>query len=87
MKTTSFTIYPQKKTFGKGNNTYIGLGWAIIEDGSFTLLTHDGGTGGFTSILMLDKNLKKGIIVLSNVDKYTQETSQLCNSLFLNKAN
>ncbi|WP_237275936.1 serine hydrolase domain-containing protein [Tenacibaculum ovolyticum] len=78
---------PQKKTFDKGNNTCIGLGWGIIEDENFTVLTHNGGTGGFTSILMLDKRLKTGIIVLSNVDKYIQEASQLCNSLFLNKAN
>jgi hypothetical protein len=52
-----FTIY-HRKTFDRRNNTYIGLGWGIIEDRDFTVLAHDGSTGGFTSILMLDKTLK-----------------------------
>jgi CubicO group peptidase (beta-lactamase class C family) len=78
---------PQEKTFDRGNNTHIGLGWGIINDGNFNVLTHDGGTGGFTSLMMLDKNLKTAIIVLSNVNNYSQETSQLCNSLFLNISN
>ncbi len=74
---------PQKATFDLGNGAQMGLGWAIYEQGEFTILTHDGGTGGFSSMLMIDKHKKIAALVLSNVEDYHNAISPLCNDLIL----
>lgn len=74
---------PQQKTFTVRDNAHQGLGWGILEDGDFNVLLHDGGTGGFSSMIMIDKEKKTGVIVLSNVGDYHSRTSPLCNDLFL----
>ncbi|WP_375562745.1 serine hydrolase domain-containing protein [Bernardetia sp. OM2101] len=74
---------PQVKTFKNEDNLHIGLGWYIYQDDEFTIYTHDGGTGGFSSMLMLDKNKKIGVIVLSNVEDYHNSISPLCNDFIL----
>lgn len=77
---------PQKDTFKISDNLSIGLGWLIYKDDNFTIHNHDGSTGGFTSMLMLDKNKKTGVIVLANVENYNKITP-LCNDLFLKISN
>ena len=58
----------QQATFTINKNMKIGLGWHIIENNfSDNLIWHNGGTGGFTSSMVLDLNQKKGVIILSNV--------------------
>ncbi|WP_103072162.1 serine hydrolase domain-containing protein [Aquimarina sediminis] len=76
---------PQEKTFDRGDDSYMGLGWGIIEDEDsiFRVLLHDGGTGGFSSMLMLDKNKKTGVIILSNVKDYESKVGAMCNDFFL----
>lgn len=74
---------PQTKTFDKGNNSFMGLGWSIIEDNQFTIHAHDGGTGGFSSMLMLDKRKKIGVIVLSNTAEYHNRIIPMCNDFIL----
>lgn len=74
---------PQEKTFDQGNNLHVGLGWVIFEDDGFVIHLHDGGTGGFSSILMLDKNKEIGVLVLSNVENYHDTITPMCNDLIL----
>lgn len=45
------------------DGTTIGYAWMLEEDGT---AWHNGGTGGFASILLLDPTRQKAIIVLSN---------------------
>lgn len=78
---------PKEVTFDKGNNQYMGLGWSIYKDNNYTLYLHDGGTGGFSSMLMLDKEKKIGAIVLSNVGDYHSTIVPLCNDFILEMSN
>ncbi len=74
---------PREKTFDLGDNLHMGLGWLIFEQADFVINTHNGGTGGFSSILMLDKNKRIGVIVLSNVEDFHDSISPVCNDLIL----
>ncbi|MEL7159825.1 MAG: serine hydrolase domain-containing protein, partial [Bacteroidota bacterium] len=74
---------PKEKTFDRGNGLHMGLGWVIFEQGDYVINTHDGGTGGFSSILMLDKGKRIGVVVLSNVEDFHDSISPLCNDLIL----
>jgi len=49
---------------GEGNGFAMGLGWHIAGDG--TTRWHNGQTGGFHSILFVNRPLQAGVIVLSN---------------------
>ena len=77
------------KTTDMNENTGIGLGWFIhTTKSNQTLYTHDGGTGGYTSSLVIDCKDKNGVIVLSNVsalgqgtDKITQLSGTLLHTL------
>lgn len=73
----------QSETFDIGNNFYMGLGWNIFKADGYELLNHNGGTGGFSSMLMMDKETQTGVIVLSNVGGYNDAIEELCNSLFV----
>ncbi len=73
----------QKKTFDVGNNFYMGLGWNLYEVDGFKIHHHNGGTGGFSSMLMLDKEKQTGVLVLSNVEGFNNAIEELCNSLFI----
>ncbi|WP_109831867.1 serine hydrolase domain-containing protein [Reichenbachiella versicolor] len=72
---------PQKTTFEISKNLYMGLGWHIEENDNATIHTHSGGTGGFASTIMIDKDKKTGIIVLSNVEDYHNAIIPVCNEL------
>lgn len=78
---------PQKVTYNKGNNQYLGLGWTIYKDDKFTIYIHDGATGGFSSILMFDKDKKIGAVILSNVGDYLSTAVPLCNDFILQMSN
>ncbi len=78
---------PQTPTYTIDNGLTIGLGWHILNDEGFTILFHTGGTGGYRSILTMDKNNKKAVIVLSNVSAFNvnhEQIDQLCLSLLEN---
>lgn len=79
------TVYnmAQTKTFDIGNNFYMGLGWNLFEVDGYNIYNHNGGTGGFSSMLMLEKEKHTGVIVLSNVEGYNDAIEELCNSLFV----
>ncbi len=74
---------PQEETFVSEDEFSIGLGWFITERGDLRILSHDGGTGGFSSMLMIDKKSETAVIVLSNVQDFGKYTTALCNELFL----
>jgi CubicO group peptidase (beta-lactamase class C family) len=58
----------QIPTFTKDQKTKIGLAWHIYKDDSQgKLLWHNGGTGGYSSSLLLNPKTKNGVVVLSNV--------------------
>lgn len=74
---------PQQTTFDRGNNLYMGLGWTIYEADGYRLMIHDGGTGGFSSILMLDKNKRIGVVILANVENFHESITPMCNDFIL----
>jgi len=54
-------------------NTSVGLGWLIKRTkNDRTLYAHDGGTGGYTSIMTIDCEHKNGVIILSNISALGQ---------------
>lgn len=44
----------------------IGLAWHIIKKYDSEIVFHDGGTGGYRSIIVFDRAKKMGVVVLSN---------------------
>ena len=44
----------------------LGLGWHIIKLPHDSILCHDGGTGGYRSVIGFSNNSKRGVVVLSN---------------------
>ena len=62
----------RKKTFEVNENMDIGLGWHILKAQSKNLwYWHSGGTGGYSSSMVIDEKTKNGIIVLSNVSAFS----------------
>ena len=61
----------RKKTFEVNENMDIGLGWHILKAPSKNLwYWHNGGTGGYSSSMVIDEQTKNGIIILSNVSAF-----------------
>ena len=59
------------KTFELNENTDIGLGWHILKNKSENLwYFHNGGTGGYSSSMVIEEKSKNGIIILSNVSAF-----------------
>jgi CubicO group peptidase (beta-lactamase class C family) len=61
----------REKTFQINDNMDIGLGWHILKSQSDNLwYWHNGGTGGYSSSMVIDDKSKNGIIILSNVSAF-----------------
>ncbi len=57
----------QKKRKDVGGPLWIGLGWHGFKENKDTdLVWHNGGTGGYTSLVIFSKKHKKGLVILSN---------------------
>ena len=58
--------HEERAEFSETSN--IGLNWILHSDkeNSLDLILHDGGTGGFTSIIVFDKEKEIGVVVLNN---------------------
>lgn len=68
----------QKPTFTISDNMKIGLGWAIPKTTSGKdLIWHNGGTGGYSSSMVLDLENKNGAIILSNVSAFNKEMGNI----------
>ena len=73
----------RKPTFSVSKNTNIGLGWFLVEkENNNPLLFHNGGTGGYTSSMVLDTNKKNGVIILSNVSAFSKSMGNIDNLAF-----
>ena len=74
------------KTTALDERTGIGLGWFIYKANKNTLYTHDGGTGGYTSSMIIDCKNKNGVVVLSNISalgRGTDKVNAVSKSLLL----
>lgn len=59
------------KTFEINESTAMGLGWHILKSLSKNLwYWHNGGTGGYSSSMVIDEKSKNGIVILSNVSAF-----------------
>ena len=67
----------------------VGLAWNIIKpESKLTWYLHNGGTGGYSSILAMDTENKIGIVILSNVSSFhnkARNIDQLCLGLMQNQ--
>jgi CubicO group peptidase (beta-lactamase class C family) len=75
----------RKPTFDINENMKIGLGWHILKsEKGFNWIWHNGGTGGYSSSMVLDVNSKNGVVILSNVSAYNprmENIDKLCFEL------
>jgi CubicO group peptidase (beta-lactamase class C family) len=75
----------RKPTFDINNDMKIGLGWHILKTKrGFDWIWHNGGTGGYSSSMVLDVEKKNGIIILSNLSAFNpkmENIDKLCFEL------
>lgn len=73
---------PQRPTFSVDQYLEVGLGWHIStrEDGK--LHWHNGATGGYRSCLVINKESKKAVLVLSNVSAFGNNSANIDNLSF-----
>lgn len=68
----------RKPTFDISDDMKIGLGWHILKSkDTFNLVWHNGGTGGYSSSMVLDAEKKNGIIILSNVSAFNPQMENI----------
>lgn len=61
----------RQETFEINDNKSIGLGWHILKSESGNEWNwHNGGTGGYSSSMLIDTKNKNGVILLSNVSAF-----------------
>lgn len=67
----------------------VGLAWNIVQpEPNVSWHMHNGGTGGYSSILAMDVEKKTGIVILSNVSSFhmnARNIDQLCMFLMKNQ--
>ena len=68
----------RKSTFDIKDDMKIGLGWHILKtEKGFNWIWHNGGTGGYSSSMVLDVEKKNGIIILSNVSAFNSKMENI----------
>ncbi|CAM3950597.1 serine hydrolase [Flavobacterium antarcticum] len=68
----------RKSTSTVNESMEIGLGWHLVDsDKSKHLIWHNGGTGGYSSSMVLDVKNKNGIIILSNVSGLSSQHEKI----------
>ncbi|MDR6967230.1 CubicO group peptidase (beta-lactamase class C family) [Flavobacterium arsenatis] len=73
----------RKATFEVNKNMKIGLGWHLLKtENDFNLVWHSGGTGGYSSSMVLDVQKLNGIIILSNVSGLNPQHVEIDNLSF-----
>jgi len=74
---------PRKPTFVINEEMKIGLGWHILKTKKgFNWVWHNGGTGGYSSSMVLDVDKKNGVIILSNVSAFNPKMENIDNLCF-----
>lgn len=72
----------RKSTFNIDESMKIGFGWHILKtDKGFNWVWHNGGTGGYSSSMVIDAEKKNGVIILSNVSNINDNIDDLCFKL------
>lgn len=78
----------RQSTFVIDENMEIGLGWHLIKTVEKDLIYwHNGGTGGYSSSMIIDPKRKTSVIILSNVSglhPQMEKIDQLCFQIFKN---
>lgn len=73
----------RQSTFQQNEQMEIALGWHLINGkGGRTLCWHNGGTGGYTSSMLIDVENKKAIILLSNVSAFHADMGEIDGLVF-----
>lgn len=73
----------RQPTFQVQENMHMGLGWHIIKAKSGKqFLFHNGGTGGYTSSMLVDVQNKTSIVILSNLSAFHPEMGKIDKLLF-----
>ena len=68
----------RKPTFDINDKMKIGLGWHILKsENEFKWIWHNGGTGGYSSSIVLDVEKKNGVIILSNVSAFNPKMNNI----------
>lgn len=71
------------KTFQENDYRDVGLGWFIVNRKSGDKwYWHNGGTGGYTSSMVIDVKKKNGVIILSNISAYHRSYRNIDNLCF-----
>ena len=72
----------RKPTFDIDESMKIGLGWHILKtEKGFNWVWHNGGTGGYSSSMVIDAEKKNGVIILSNASNINDNIDDLCFKL------
>ncbi|MEM9650199.1 MAG: serine hydrolase domain-containing protein, partial [Bacteroidota bacterium] len=75
----------REKTYKIKEGVHVGLGWHILKtEHQDEFITHNGGTGGYTSSIAVDLKNQNGMVVLSNVSAFHENYTavvELCNEL------
>lgn len=58
------------QTFSDSETSGVGLGWFIIKRKTGTWYWHNGGTGGYSSSMIIDPERRNAVIILSNISTY-----------------
>ena len=68
----------QKPTFTVNETLKLGLGWHILKtQNGKELLTHNGGTGGYSSSMLVNVADQTAVIILSNVSAFHPKTGNI----------
>lgn len=69
----------REPTLTVNNRLRLGLGWHILSpgEGKAVRYWHNGGTGGYTSSLMVDPAGRRAVVVLSNLSAFNPETGRI----------
>jgi CubicO group peptidase (beta-lactamase class C family) len=75
----------RKPTFYINENMKIGLGWHILKyENGKDLYFHNGGTGGYSSSMVVNVEDKTAVIILSNISNANDKIDALCFELINN---
>lgn len=68
----------REATFEVSSKMNIGLAWHILKrENNQEWIWHNGGTGGFSSSMVMDLMNKKGVVILSNISAMHKENQQI----------
>jgi CubicO group peptidase (beta-lactamase class C family) len=67
----------KRNTYSVNESRDMALGWFIRKQDNKQLHWHSGGTGGYRSIMVLDVNARRGVVVLSNISSGHEQAGRI----------